>query len=468
VGIGSHIVSDAHNVTGVPLLWPLRFEFVSVYNRGLRVAYGSVNEFAYLASFSLLSLILVPLSIDGFSPWFHRALGAPYGAVEDYLLWRNDFEVFADIDGVNLVTNEDINSRYRVIDVLGKDELLVEDSLGVAYSAALEGSDLQVAKIRAWRGEKLKVSSYRLDVSGRLIRDLLYALPKGALNVFINSDLVLNQSLEEEAVLGRFNRISITGKRMLTRAARIEDLIPYANIVIKDGTAIVRAEYAVGFDRSQSNAVSGREGSLGGEEFESLAVVKTHVLQIPDLPSLSSLVIDVGDEVLEGQLLARYVDDVALELKEAEVAEAKQQLEDLEAERLREGEMYELKVKAIKQEIQDSTERLEKLRYLVERNAEPRNSLLSVQKALEAAEGDLIMEETRWTSQKLKFEQDVRELKLNINRVESQLKKELEDQWVRASVSGVVSDIKVTGVGVKGVDVEIVILESETHAMSAD
>jgi len=485
VGILSHLLSDAHNVTGVPLLWPLRFEFVSVYNRGLRVAYGSVNEFGYLASFSILSLCLVPLSVDGFSPWFHRALGAPYGAVEDYLLWRNDFEVFVDISGVNLILNEDINSRYRVIDVLGKDELLVEDSLGIAYSAALEGADLQVSKIRAWRGEKLQVSSYRLDVSGRLIRDLLSALPKDALRVFINSDLLVNQALEQEAILGSFDRLGIKGKRMLTRGARVEDFIPYANVVIEDGTAIVRAEYAVsdggskGLGRrsgnkglndsetgeSESGIGRGGESGIAREEedgaFGSLAIVKTHVLKIPNLVSISNLIIEIGDELVEGQLIARYVDDVSLEQLKAEVAESKQQLDDLEAEKLRAGEMHELKVTAIKQEIKDTTTRLEKLRYLVERNAEPRNSLTTVQTALEAAERDLLMEETRWTSQVFELEQELRELKLKISKAESQLEQSLEEQWVRASVNGIVSDIKVTGVGVKGVDVEVVILESE-------
>jgi len=454
VGIGSHLLSDAHNVTGVPLLWPLRFEFVSVYNRGLRVAYGSTQEFGYLAGFSLIAVCLTPLSVDGFSPWFHRALGAPYGAVEDYLLWRNDYEVFVDINGVNLISNEDIKARYRVIDVLGKDELLVEDSLGVAYSAALEGSDLQVSKIRAWRGEKIQVSTYRLDVSGRLLSDLIYALPKGALRVFINSDLVLNQALEQEPVLGSFDRLGIRGKRMLTRGASIQDLMPYSNVVIEAGTAIIRAEYAVGFDRSEG---SGGEGEFG--VLPLVPAVKTHVLKIPDLPGLSGLVIEVGDELVEGQLIARYVDDVALELSEAELAEARRQLSDLEAERLRAGEMYELRLETIKQEIKDTTTRLEKLRYLVERNAEPRNSLVAVQKALEGAEGELMMEETRWTSQKAKFEQDVRELRLSISKAETQQNQNLEQQWVRAAVNGVVSDIKVSGVSTKGINLEVLILE---------
>ncbi len=72
-----------------------------------------------------------------------------------------------------------------------------------------------------------------------------------------------------------------------------------------------------------------------------------------------------------------------------------------------------------------------------------------------------MMEETKWTSQVFKLEQELREIKLQISKVEAQLSKELEEQWVRASVNGIISDIKVTGVGVKGVDVEVLILESE-------
>lgn len=69
------------------------------------------------------------------------------------------------------------------------------------------------------------------------------------------------------------------------------------------------------------------------------------------------------------------------------------------------------------------------------------------------------MEETKWTSRVFELEQNIRGLKLKISKAESQLEQELEQQWVRASVNGVISDIKVTGVGVKGVDVEVLILE---------
>ncbi|MCA9840449.1 MAG: metal-dependent hydrolase, partial [Trueperaceae bacterium] len=173
LGIGSHIVLDSHNVTGVPLLYPLRIEFVSIYNRGLRTPYGSPLEFSYLAGFSLLALALTPLSLDGFSPWFHRALGAPYGAVEDYVSWRNDFEVWAEVSGINLVTDETIDGRYLVIDALGRETLLLEDGTGKAYTAALSGSDIQVRRIKVWKGERIVSSTYRLDLSGRLMSDLL-------------------------------------------------------------------------------------------------------------------------------------------------------------------------------------------------------------------------------------------------------------------------------------------------------
>jgi inner membrane protein len=42
--------------------------------------------------------------------------------------------------------------------------------------------------------------------------------------------------------------------------------------------------------------------------------VRSHVLTIPDLPSVSGLVVVVGERVAEGELIARYVDNGALEV----------------------------------------------------------------------------------------------------------------------------------------------------------
>ena len=57
------------------------------------------------------------------------------------------------------------------------------------------------------------------------------------------------------------------------------------------------------------------------------------------------------------------------------------------------------------------------------------------------------------------------ELEQNINleeevrRAERDSERELEQQWVRAPVEGLISDIRITGVTTKGVSLEVVLLE---------
>lgn len=58
--------------------------------------------------------------------------------------------------------------------------------------------------------------------------------------------------------------------------------------------------------------------------------VKSHTLLIPDLPSIAGLVVETGQEVAEGELIARYVDDTGLEVTKAEADAAKEKIPDLE------------------------------------------------------------------------------------------------------------------------------------------
>ncbi len=451
-GAFSHIILDAHNISGVPLLYPMRLEFVSVYDRGMRVAYGSSTEFSYLASFAVAALALSPLSMDGFAPWFHRALGAPYGAVEDYLNWRDEAEVWVKLKGHNLLTDEDIDGRYRVIDAFGRETLLIEDGTGKAYTAALNSADIQVRRISAWRGDEHVTSTYRLDLSGRLLSDLIYALPKGAKEVRINAAFELNDSPRVLPSVGYFQRLKVQGKKLEARSATITDLAPLAGFVIETGSAVIRAEYAPGSEALADLRV-----------LSSVVAVKSHLLEIPDLPSLAGLVIKLGDKVVAGQLIARYVDDSKLDLSKTEVENAKQNLAEAEEQINLDLASYETRLEGLRQEIETSKEKLERLRYLVANNAEPRNKLSDAEASLKRLEQDLLLEQTNWTSKYTNLEADIRKFKVSIQKAEQQKNETLDKQWVKAPVGGLISDIRVVAVSTKGVTLELMILE-ETKA----
>ena len=456
VGAATHILLDAHNVTGVPLLYPFRLDFVTVTNRSLRTPYGSPQEFGYLGGFALIAVALVPFAHDGFSPWFHRALGAPYGAVEDYLDWRDEAEVWVDIEGFNLLTDEDVKGRFRAIDALGRDTLLVEDGAGRAYSAALNDANIQVRRIRAWKGESLVASTYRLDLSGRLVSDLLHSLPKGAKAVHINAALELNDFATAVPAVGYFQRVEAFGKKIEARSATVGDLSPLSGYVIEHGSAVIRVAYAPGSEALADLSV-----------VSSTPQVKSHILKIPSLPAVSGLVVEVGQELVEGELVARYVDDSELELNEAEAEAARLRVPELEARIAAEREAHKAKLSTLDQAKEDTETKLEQVRYLVERGAEPKNSLVEAEAALRRAEGAVLKETTDWTSELTRLEAELRGARLTITKAEGRTKAALEKQWVRAPVGGLVSDIRIAEVTTKGVTLEVMILERDEDVLAA-
>jgi membrane-bound metal-dependent hydrolase YbcI (DUF457 family) len=449
VGYATHLLLDTANVTGVPLFWPHRLQFWMVANRSWRVPYGSPREFTWLACISLAAVALVPLSLDGFAPWFHRFLATPYGAVEDYLRWRDDYEVWADISGVNLTLREDVNGRYRIIDALNTEALLVEDDMGRAYSVGLgQAHDITSRRIRVWRGEAIVASTYRLDLAGRLVSDLIHSLPKGARRVYVNAALNLKGHVEHIPTLGTFDRLKRHGNEWEIRAATIGDLAQLSHMAIEGGSALVRAEYSPGAQVAATLPLA-----------VSLPPVKSHLLAIPNLPSLAGLVVSVGDEVAEGELIARYIDDTQLAVSEAEASAAEARIPELERTISLETQAHEQTVTDLKARLNEAREKLERTRYLVERDAAPRARLLAAEADVREAERALLAAETKWTTRLHQLQSQLRQANLTVARAQRNLAADVEKQWVRSPVSGVVSDVRLTGVTTRGVNLEVTILE---------
>ncbi len=171
--------------------------------------YGSPQEFVWFGVFCAAGAALTPLSIDGFNPWFHRLFPTPYGAVSDYLRWRDGFEVFAELSGENLLIRETVKGiRYRVIDAPSRETLIVEDAAGRAYTVGISGSDnIHAARVRVYRDAAITASTYRLDLSGRLVRDLIASLPKGAKRIYVTAELETEGTALLPPVLGYYRRI---------------------------------------------------------------------------------------------------------------------------------------------------------------------------------------------------------------------------------------------------------------------
>ena len=448
IGMLTHIVLDAGNITGVPLLYPHRVQFWMVHNRAWRVPYGSPKEFTWLAVISLTTVALVPLSLDGFSPWFHRLLGTAYGAVEDYNLWHDDYEVWAEIRGENLITSEQINGRYRIIDALSTEAFLIEDEVGRAYSVGLGATnDITSQKVRVWRGDPIISSIYRLDLQGRLVSDLINSLPKGAKRIYVNAAFNIDTDVDTPPVVGYFERIKKFGQEFEARAATIGDFAPLADYVIESGSAVIRAEY------SPDNA------NLAEIQTNSIPDYESHVLSIPKLLDISGLVVEVGDKVAKGQYIARHIDDSQIEINLAELNAAEVKIPKLEEKLKLEKEAHQARLSVIRQDIAAAEDSIDKIRYLVENGALARARLPEAEVELERVKSLEVVELTAWTSKRYGIENELEQARLTVAKAKQAQEKEMDEQWVTTPVAGVVSDIRVVGVGVDGVDLEVVLLE---------
>jgi endonuclease YncB( thermonuclease family)/biotin carboxyl carrier protein len=185
---------------------------------------------------------------------------------------------------------------------------------------------------------------------------------------------------------------------------------------------------------------------------------RAHVLTIPNLPSLAGLVVAVGDQVAEGEPIARYVDDEAITASREQAEAARERIPELEAETFRERARHTERLAELRQTRDEAKDRLERVRFLVERDAAPKVQLVEAEAAARRAEAAVTAEVTAWTSKLAGLERSIRDARLAVSRGERAERAEADKQWVRSPVAGVLSDVRVTSVGVRGVTLTVIIL----------
>jgi membrane-bound metal-dependent hydrolase YbcI (DUF457 family) len=454
-GALSHVLLDTLNMVGVPLLWPSRIQFWFVVNRAYRVPYGSPLEATFAVCFALAALLMFPLSQEGFSPAFHRFLGTPSGVVADYLEWRDSSEVYAEVDGFNSETQERIGGRYRVIDAIGKEGVIVEtsegDALGIGFA---RGASVTTYHVHAARGSSVKVREYRLELSGRTVGDLLSSLPRTS-RVWVTANLQLTSAVSVPPPrVGHYRRVQAFGRNLEVRSATVRELEPLELAFVEKGTAVIRAEFAPG------------ETVTSNIEFQRRSRTKTHVLEIPNLPSLAGLVVKPGDQVFEGSPLARYVNDQAIEAKRAEygaaltlIASGKTELEALR-------EDFERTHKKLEQDVIEARANVKRYEFLVGANAEPAVKLLEARARLRDAETSRVTALSQFTSRRSNLEARTQKAQHIVRGAKATISQTLEAQFVKSPIEATVSAVKVKNVGIKGVTLEVVLLENITPETS--
>jgi membrane-bound metal-dependent hydrolase YbcI (DUF457 family) len=454
LGFVSHLILDTFNISGVPLLWPARTVFWFWPHRAYRVAYNSPLERLVMVSCVLACVAVMPFSNAGFSNSFHKFLGTPSGVVADYLAWRDSFEVFADVEGFNVETQEKVKGRFRVIDAIGKEGVIFEDAQGDALGMGLaRGAQVSVYHTAASKGAGIQVKEFKLEISDQTIGQILDGLPR-AKRVWITANLqardVLNAPLPK---VGRYPRVKSFGRNLEVRSARRFDLEPLRDVLVTRGSAIIRAETGV--------------GEVLADVLEPVRKPqKTVTLEIPNLPTLAGLVIKPGDRVLEGQPIARYVNDTALGVQQAQLERALLAVNSGGAELASFKTVFALQQKTLETKLASAREAVKRLEFLVGAGAEPPVKLALAKSSLHELEAQNLDRLSGFTSRRAALERSVQAAKLTVNGVKLARAASLEKQWVRSPMAGLASEVRVKSVTVKGVLLEVVILENRSEPES--
>jgi membrane-bound metal-dependent hydrolase YbcI (DUF457 family) len=448
LGYGSHLLLDTMNIIGVPLLYPSRLQFWFISNRRWRVPYGSPAEWQWALGFALAALVIYPTSQEGFSFAFNRWLGTPSGVVADYLELRDRFEVFADVDGFNVETQQKVVGRYKVVDVLSKEGVIVEDSTGAALATGItRGAQLTTYRMQSVKGEPITAREYDFEMSGRTLSDLLNSLPRSN-RVWITANFqTLERTFPAPPRVGRYKRVNSINLELTARSAHIEDFYSLENTFINRGTARIRIEYKPG------------ERVLDALEFQEQARARTHILEIPNLPSMAGLVVKPGDRVTSGQPLARYVNDAALEEVRARVAVAKATVAQSKADLERLNASFVAFKPTLEERLKNAEVEYARMKSLTDQGAEPRIKLAQAQVRLSEAKAERLRELSAHTTRQSQLETAIQKAELTIQTASAQSDSALEKQWVKSPFKALVSEIRVRTVTAKGVNLEITLLE---------
>ena len=455
-GYLSHLLLDTLNVNGVPLLWPAPLQFWMFSGRSLRIRYGSPAETTLALVLAVLALVVWPIGGDGFDTAFRRAIGTPETAVADYIDMQDTHEVYAELDGFNTITQEPMVGKYRIVEAIGKTGVLVEDDAGRVFQVSQFGQ-VVASSIKAYPAAKETTRTYRLDVGGRLLGDVVAALPGTANLTYITGTLSLSADQQPPPPpVGSFARVSRAPGRepvLDLHAARPQDLQPYSSVFISSGSLVVRSIFTPG---KEVNALP-----LAGNR----AQVSVRTVMLANLPTLAGLLVQTGDIVTEGQPLARYVDDVTPRTYRAQAGAERQTAARLRAAISTEETGYKAQQAALGVQQQEAARQVNTWKQLVAQDAATRLELEAKQAALSTVNAQVTALSVSHTSALAGLTNQEADARARAAQDERKATAAETKQLIRSPVAGKVGQVKPGPTTAQGISVEISLIVQDVQTL---
>ena len=241
------------------------------------------------------------------------------------------------------------------------------------------------------------------------------------------------------------------GKRVVLHAARPMDLQPLERSFVIAGSAVVRAE----FDPSR---VGSAPGVVDLPSLPSSETPTAHPVRIAGLASASGLLVQQGDKVLEGQALARLVDDAALGVLEDKVKVERSSARSKRVAMVQDTAGFRMVRARAQGQLEQFRDAERRMKFLVSQDAEPRVKLEAAIAQTQAVENDLNRLILNHTTRQSQLERAAQASEVAAAALERQ-KGDLErKQLIRSPVSGTVEEVKLEDATGKGITATVVIV----------
>lgn len=239
-GYWSHIWIDMLNLRGADLFWPSPARFVMPGNQRYRMTVGSKAEMILLICLISFTLLLYPVSGQGFRTGLAHLLGNFDMAQEEFIKHAGEHWYSLRTEATDNLSLERIEGEFPVIGVWKKGLIIEQGGRLRAIGHNLDEHNLRPLHVELLEGQPLTVLSQRISMRGRSVGWLIDQLHTGHI-LYVSGELGLGNGQDAPIQdLMRYRPAWMSGSTLILHYARPDDLEPYRSRVAAEGEVVVQ------------------------------------------------------------------------------------------------------------------------------------------------------------------------------------------------------------------------------------
>ncbi len=448
----SHILLDSCTIQGVKMFYPISsrdcvFPYDPRSPYSYRMKSGSKADTILFFFFAVLLIPLYIFASNGFERLIRITQKTPQAALRDYYQLSTSHIVFADIDALNTLTHERINGRFELVGIRDPNTLLFSSGTNLYTLGENPAMDNFMSNsVVCTPGPRAKTSVVSVNLAGQLLSSLRnFTSPTGRTRFF--GSLEADRRVELPESFDRFNTISSYGSILKFDHATYDDIQKYS----LENVLIIRGQLTI---KTTSEEPSPSLTNLPVSSSPSLLVSNSPRLLIIPLgdfstidttggPAELSVLVKSGDTVIAGSILAKISTPAELKVlnRIASLQSRKPSLQsrkEIALARLRSS------VRSAEQKLEKSAQTYNLKLSLYDKSLASKTELDIAENDRSAAQSNLDKANKILESTQEKYEQDLRNIQITIDRLHSDLSANQNKRVITSPADGIVVELRST------------------------